>query len=288
MVGAAWTRGVAPQHRAARVGCLGASGGGRGEAERKARRRRKSEQQYRPKKEQASAVQLKRFIEEEGYLPCDTPVKEAYDILGAEQFYDEFGDKYSNPSNTYLEAALSRALTKWDEIGFLAKPSWEDGHPLQRILDLACGSGEATAALLKWGQTQPGMAEVIDAADPFTYEAYERATGRKAYQWSFADIAKGEVLQGRPVYDAVLCTFCLHLLNRTEMFDTLKALAPASRLLIIASPTKKVRVSLGTGWEVLDLVEDTYGTLEGGNSKGYVLVSLFRSVHYGGASGYLD
>eukprot|EP00966_Prymnesium_polylepis_P308608 7131587-Prymnesium_polylepis.1 len=66
-----------------------------------------------------------------------------------------------------------------------------------RDRDLACGSGEASVAFATWS----GAAGcTLDAADPFTYEAYERRMGRPAFRWSFEDIAGG-VLDELPPYD---------------------------------------------------------------------------------------
>jgi len=56
-----------------------------------------------------------------------------------------------------------------------------------RILDLSCGSGEVTSALVSAGID----ISRIDACDPFTGDAFLRRTGRAAETWSFEDIAQG-------------------------------------------------------------------------------------------------
>lgn len=101
-----------------------------------------------------------------------------------------------------------------------------------RVLDLACGAGEATLALRAWAegeqqgqaQQQQGQAQQqgqqprqapgrrrgqqpaavsaacsrldITACDPFTQEAYCRQAGGQLHDWSFQDIADG-CLAGR-------------------------------------------------------------------------------------------
>lgn len=114
-----------------------------------------------------------------------------------------------------------------------------------RVLDLACGSGEATLALVAAG-VSPGS---IDACDPYTLDAFRarvsaellgpstappggnrkkqssgsRASGRRGsqpvaaypeaepgiYGWSFEDVSAG-ALQERE-YTTVVCSFALHL-----------------------------------------------------------------------------
>lgn len=206
------------------------------------------------KDESVSGDDLQKWIKKAGYLPFGSSVRKAYDLIGVEGFYTSCGDQYYNPHEAELVDVLGMALSAWDRSALLAKPEWEEGHPLQRVMDLACGSGEASLALLHWADYHPGAAEVLDAVDPFTFEAYEKRTGREALQWTFQDIAKGKVLEGRQTYDVVLCSFCLHLLEDAELFDLLAALAVSSRLLIIASPMPRPKVDPRTGWEFLDQV----------------------------------
>ena len=105
---------------------------------------------------------------QEGILPNHMTVSQAYQMLGAETFYEKCGDKYYNPSEKILVEALSYSLDTWTgRGGFLSKPEWEQGHPLERVLDVACGSGEAGLALRSWGaerEKQHGVAAV-----PLTY-----------------------------------------------------------------------------------------------------------------------
>lgn len=183
-------------------------------------------------------------------------VREAYAEMGAVAFYAEHGNNYTNPHEKVLFAALCRALTEWEAAGLLATATAaeEPAVPFRRVLDLACGSGEASLALQQWADGRAGVAEQLEAADPYTYEAYERRTGRRAHRWSFEDIASAGTLDDLPVYDAVLCSFCLHLLDRSYLVMTLKALAESAHLLVVLSPHKRPVIDPKTGWDEVGCV----------------------------------
>ncbi|CAK9071521.1 unnamed protein product [Durusdinium trenchii] len=150
------------------------------------------------------------------------------------------GASYVNPHEPRLSEALHIALDQWQE--HLSSPL--------RALDLACGSGEATLALEAWlEKTQTGAMEpVLEAADPYTFEAFERRVGRRCHHWSFQDVADG-VLEEEPIYDLVLCSFALHLLERSWLTCTVSSLARRARLLVVATPHKRPLIERKTGWE---------------------------------------
>jgi hypothetical protein len=162
----------------------------------------------------------------------------AYDEIGAEAYYECHGEEYSNPHEPLLAAALRKALDAW-------RPTVVEEGPLQRGLDLSCGSGEASAAFGTWD----GSAGCeLEASDPYTYAAYEkRFPGKAAFRWSFADIAGG-VLDERPPYDIVMSSFALHLIEPSFLFTTLAALARSARLLVVLTPHKRPVIDASTGW----------------------------------------
>ena len=92
---------------------------------------------------------------------------------GADGWYRDHGATYRNPHEDAVGDVLALAVTWW--------PTAFTG----RVLDLACGSGEATLALRAAGIN----AQDIDACDPYTAEAFQARVGRPIEPWSFADIA---------------------------------------------------------------------------------------------------
>ena len=143
-------------------------------------------------------------------------VRSAYEDLGAQPFYAAHGKDYSNPHEAVLSAAFSIALDGWHARGLLRT----DG----RVLDLACGGGEATMAYKSWlAEKAPDAHVSIEACDPYTAARYAQRTGVVAESWSFSEIADGQ-LDGRPPYELVIASFCLHLLEDVPLHRTLNAL----------------------------------------------------------------
>ncbi|CAK9071533.1 unnamed protein product [Durusdinium trenchii] len=135
-------------------------------------------------------------------------VRDAYEELGAAGFYASKGASYVNPHEPRLSEALHIALDQWQE--HLSSP--------------------------------------LRAADPYTFEAFERRVGRRCHHWSFQDVADG-VLEEEPIYDLVLCSFALHLLERSWLTCTVSSLARRARLLVVATPHKRPLIERKTGWE---------------------------------------
>ena len=92
---------------------------------------------------------------------------------GATGFYVDEGSTYTNPHDGGVREALVRAVRAWPD---LFAPADQPGSTADdRILDLSCGSGEVTAALVAAGV----HLDRIDACDPYTGAAYERRIGKK-------------------------------------------------------------------------------------------------------------
>ena len=114
-----------------------------------------------------------------------TGVRNAYAAHadGATGYYVDSGATYSNPHERGVREALFRCVRARPDLFFddadrpssapsssAASPRATDSVPPVRILDLSCGSGEATAALIDAG-VRP---DAIDAFDPYTRVAFER------------------------------------------------------------------------------------------------------------------
>ena len=90
-----------------------------------------------------------------------------------------------------LRKALCASLSKWT-------PKYHLSYG--RVLDLACGSGESTLAI-EWWFKRVGLTGTVEAADPYTYQAFEDRVGRPAERFSFADVEVGHNNKERPQFD---------------------------------------------------------------------------------------
>src|SRR5262252_8089980 len=97
-------------------------------------------------------------------------IRKEYERYGPEAYYRRFGAEYRNPHEAAVRAAIHAAVAAWR-------------LDLSRVLDLACGSGEATLALREAG------AASIAGLDPFTGFAYQARTGQPAEALTFEAIA---------------------------------------------------------------------------------------------------
>ena len=171
-------------------------------------------------------------------------VREAYDALGPDAYYQTHGSDYRNPHELVLTEALTRALAALEGIGLIdAEREW-------RVFDYACGSGEGTQAVLQWARDpdycrQPPQ---LTAADPYTFAAFERRMQLPCERWSFEDVAAG-VLEDVQPFDVCLATFCLHLVKDSYLHTTLAALARACNVLVVATPHKRPHITPAMGWE---------------------------------------
>lgn len=153
------------------------------------------------------------------------PVRPGYDELGIDGYYTARAEDYRNPH----EAAIVTLLAELDVDG-------------RTVLDLACGSGEVTLALLDQG------AAAVDGIDPYTAPAYLTRTGQLAEPLRFEDIAHGALAARR--YDLVVCSFALHLIASSWLPRVCRALADVSPTLVILTPHKRPELRAGWGWFV--------------------------------------
>ena len=95
-----------------------------------------------------------------------------------------------NPHDGGVRQAVHDAIRAWPDLFRGVVTGDPDDATGERVLDLSCGSGEVTDALLRAGVPS----ERVDACDPYTGEAFEkRHPGKKCFDWSFEDIARGDV-----------------------------------------------------------------------------------------------
>ncbi len=148
-------------------------------------------------------------------------IREEYVEVGVTEFYQEHGSAYRNPH----EASIAHGL-------YLACKGWSLN--LLNVLDLACGSGEATIELAKNGATN------IDGVDPYTGAAYFARTGKEAMNLSFENVANG-ALEDRQ-YTLIVCSYALHLLDESRLPLLCYRLSQISPALVIVTPHKRPKI----------------------------------------------
>jgi SAM-dependent methyltransferase len=161
---------------------------------------------------------------------------------GADGYYREFGHQYRNPHEDGVAAMVARIPKMFPELDLQTAS----------VLDLACGSGEVTIALL---DAKPGLTgQQITACDPYTSEAFARRTkiyrattpGLLAQPWSFADIANGALEERH--FDLIVCAYALHLCEQSWLPSVCMALAAASDRLVVITPHKRPEIEPWWGW----------------------------------------
>jgi SAM-dependent methyltransferase len=158
-------------------------------------------------------------------------IRNAYALLGVQAYYTQHGATYRNPHEPIVRDVLAQAVERWR-------------LDLRLVLDLACGSGEATLALRDLG------AGSIEGADPYTGVAYRARTGQEAQPWSFEAIARG-ALAGRR-YSLIVCSFGLHLAPPSWLPGLAYQLGLAAGALLVVTPHKRPHLNPAWGWILQD------------------------------------
>ncbi|MBI3244421.1 MAG: class I SAM-dependent methyltransferase [Chloroflexi bacterium] len=156
-------------------------------------------------------------------------IRAQYQRYGVKEFYERFGGDYSNPHERAIQHALQAAVETWPV-------------DLSRVLDLACGSGEATLALKALG------ADKIDGVDPYTAEAYFARTGQTAEPFTFEQIAAGALAAAGRSYSLIVCSFALHLLQPSRLPALTYQLSLLADSLLILTPHKRPALKPEWGW----------------------------------------
>lgn len=165
--------------------------------------------------------------------PPPASVRSGYVELGVDGYYRAHAADYRNPHEPAIGLCLAALVQR-------RTPD------LARVLDLACGSGEATLALRALG------AGHVDGMDPFTGHAYTARTGQQAEAVSFEMIAGG-ALAGRR-WSLIVCSFALHLLPASRLAGTLTQLALCAPELWVITPHKRPDIRAAWGWRLIDEV----------------------------------
>jgi SAM-dependent methyltransferase len=140
-------------------------------------------------------------------------IRKLYEQFSVNGFYSS-GIKYTNPHAK--------------EISQLIKDNHNKLH-LYNVLDLACGTGLITNTLYSLCYYN------ITGIDPFLFKEYKQNTGNVCLPLSFKDIVK----KGLPNnYSCIICSFALHLCDKSMLHDLLYRLSERSNSLVVISPSK--------------------------------------------------
>jgi len=156
-------------------------------------------------------------------------IRTEYEDMGVEDFYKKKGNEYKNPHLEYIKESIKKIVDSGEV-------------DLSNVLDLAAGTGEVTSVLNDLGYYD------IEATDPYLFKEYEDNTGYKCMKYSFQDIQQGKLSDKK--YTAVICSYALHLADKSILHDLFWELSMISDYLIIISPNKRPEVSEDS-WELI-------------------------------------
>ena len=141
-------------------------------------------------------------------------------------FYLGKGAQYRNPQERDVRAMLRAQLTQAE---------------VAHVLDLACGSGEATLEVVAMGGTST-------CVDPYCGAACTERTGLPCLASSFEDICHGKLHFEPDSFSAIVCSFALHLLDESYLPALLAVVKSWSPVLIVLSPHKRPHIRPEWGW----------------------------------------
>lgn len=143
--------------------------------------------------------------------------RDLYNEHGVADYYLLHGSTYKNPHEPIIYDCIGRLISDYNISQF------------GRYLDLACGDGAVTRALID----NAIPADNIMGCDPYTYAAYENRTNRQAMRLYF------DQLYDLPGFDVIICSFALHLLEESRMPWVCYHISHKCKTFVVISPHKK-------------------------------------------------
>jgi len=160
------------------------------------------------------------------------PIRNMYSTYGVKDYYENHSNEYSNPHEKYIQTLLEQVNIKGD------------------VLDLSCGDGAASLAI--------SDCKVI-GCDPYLYEQYELRTGNPCLRFSFDDIINGALQDMK--FNSIICSFALHLCEKSKLNTLLYQLSRISNELIIITPHKRPEVN-SSFWKLNSIIKENKVTLK--------------------------
>ena len=151
------------------------------------------------------------------------PIRKLYEQLGAQKYYQQYGDSYQNPHQEYIKQLLQANENRLD---------------YRQILDFCAGSGEVTTTIQKLGYDKS------TASDPYTAVLFEQKTKQKCFSWSFDDVIKGHLV-GK--YSSIICSFAMHLCEEEKLYPLVTNLFAHTNSIVIITPHKRPQLENLTG-----------------------------------------
>lgn len=165
-------------------------------------------------------------------------IRSQYEKYGAQKYYEAMGCNYQNPHEKQIQVGLPQALTLWQNQKFLGQ--------IHKLIDLACGSGEITLIAKKfWPQIH------TIGIDPYTHQAYKDRIGNDCVNLSFEDVAKMNFTEDLRC-DLIICSYALHLLDSSYLWQLLTVLSMLTSKLVIITPHKNPQIQPHCGWTLID------------------------------------
>lgn len=155
--------------------------------------------------------------------------REIYDKMSVEEYYEN--GRESIPYVNHHEPEVQKLLLE-------NLPNLTLGH----VLDLACGDGLVTNVIKNFFGKDAHYAYIL-GCDPYTAKEYRENTGRPCVELSFKDL----VVQGfkglgyglgYKTFSCIICSFGLHLCEKSMLPDLTWRLSEISDTLVVISPSK--------------------------------------------------
>ena len=141
-------------------------------------------------------------------------IRDQYSKMGVSTYYKKHKNDYINPHESRVQSCLNWTIDKID-IGI--------------FLDLACGNGEVSGYLKNKGYTN------FKGCDPYFMEIFKNKFNTECYDLRFEDISKNSLPEK---FDTIICSYAIHLCNKTYFNNLLWNLSINCKNLVIISPSK--------------------------------------------------
>lgn len=158
-------------------------------------------------------------------------IRHNYQKFGVEDFYKNVKNDYINPHFEFIKNSLINIVNNYN-------------LDFSNVLDLAAGTGEVTTIL-----NELNINNII-GLDPYLYDEYIKNTNNKCLKYSFNDIQKG--ILDKYKFSTIICSYALHLCEKSILPDVLWNLSLISKNLIILSPNNNPIINETNGWILID------------------------------------